>query len=65
MNWTQVLVAVRCLFWLGLVRKGRVPFWRVLVWTALHKRNCLQTFLLLSIFGYHFRKTHEAESEKQ
>jgi len=60
LNWPLVLVAVRCLFWLGLIKDGRAAFWRCLLWTALHRRDCVQTFLLLAVFGYHFRQTHEA-----
>jgi hypothetical protein len=63
LNWKLVWVALRSLFWLGLIREGRVPFWRVLGWTVLHRRdNYLQTFLLLAIFGHHFCMTHEVES---
>jgi len=28
-----LLAVARCLFWLGMVRKGRTHFWRLLVWT--------------------------------
>jgi radical SAM superfamily enzyme YgiQ (UPF0313 family) len=50
---------LRCLFWLGLVRKGRLPFWRVFAWTCLRKPGSVESFLGLAILGYHFRKVHE------
>lgn len=49
----------RCFFWLGLVRRGRFHFWRVLLWTCLFKRESVQNFLGLAILGYHFRRIYE------
>jgi radical SAM superfamily enzyme YgiQ (UPF0313 family) len=53
------LAVVRCFFWLGLIRKGRLDFWRVFFWTWFKKPESLQTFVGLAILGYHFRKVHE------
>jgi radical SAM superfamily enzyme YgiQ (UPF0313 family) len=54
------LAALRCLFWLGLVRSGRRHFWRVFLWTWLHRRDSLPAFFMLAILGYHFRRLHDA-----
>jgi radical SAM superfamily enzyme YgiQ (UPF0313 family) len=54
-----VVGVARCFFWLGLVRRGRFHFWRVLLWTCLFKRESVQTFLGLAILGYHFRRTYD------
>ena len=54
-----ILAVIRCFFWLGAIRKGRLHFWRVFIWVALHKRESLQNFLGLAILGYHFRKIHD------
>jgi radical SAM superfamily enzyme YgiQ (UPF0313 family) len=54
-----VLGVLRCFFWLGLIRRGRSHFWRVFLWTCLHKRQSVQSFLGLAILGYHFRRVHE------
>jgi radical SAM superfamily enzyme YgiQ (UPF0313 family) len=53
------LACLRCFFWLGLIRKGRLHFWRVFLWTCLHKRDSVQNFIGLAILGYHFCKIHE------
>jgi radical SAM superfamily enzyme YgiQ (UPF0313 family) len=56
----EALAAVlRCFFWLGLIRRGRFHFWRVFLWTCLHKRQSVQNFLGLAILGYHFCRIHE------
>ncbi len=54
-----LLGVARCFFWLGLVRKGRLDFWRVLLWTCFRKPESIQNFLGLAILGYHFRRIHE------
>jgi len=56
----EALVAVvRCFFWLGLIRKGRLHFWRVFLWTCFRKPGSAQIFLELAILGYHFYRIHE------
>jgi radical SAM superfamily enzyme YgiQ (UPF0313 family) len=59
LSWDVALACVRCFFWLGLIRKGRIHFWRVFLWTCLHKRDSIQNFIGLAILGYHFCKVHE------
>ena len=54
-----LLAVLRCFFWLGLIRKGRVDFWRIFFWTWIHKPESLQNFLQLAILGYHIRKVFE------
>jgi radical SAM superfamily enzyme YgiQ (UPF0313 family) len=53
-----LLAVARCFFWLGLVREGRLDFWRVFLWTCFRKPESIQNFLRLAILGYHFRKVH-------
>jgi len=54
-----LVAALRCFFWLGLIGRGRAPFWRVFFWTCRYKWQFIQNFLELAILGYHFRKVHE------
>jgi len=56
LNRDAVLALLRCLFWLGLIRDGRIDFWRTFFWTCVHKPGLLQTFIGLAILGYHFRR---------
>jgi radical SAM superfamily enzyme YgiQ (UPF0313 family) len=53
---------LRCFFWLGLVRPCRFHFWRVFLWTCLHNRKSMQSFLLLAMAGYHFSRVLEEAS---
>jgi hypothetical protein len=49
----------RCFFWLGLVRRCRFHFWRGFLWTCLHKRESMESYLLLAGAGYHFGRVSE------
>jgi len=57
-SWDTAKALCRCFFWLGLVREGRGHFWRALLWTCLHKPQNVDSFLVLAMFGYHFRKVY-------
>ncbi len=63
-TWEVLLAVARCFFWLGLVRKGRLDFWRVFLWTCFRKPESAQNFLGLAILGYHFRRIHEELLER-
>jgi radical SAM superfamily enzyme YgiQ (UPF0313 family) len=54
-----LLGVLRGFFWLGLVRSGRLDFWRVFLWVCFRKPESVQNFLGLAILGYHFRRIHE------
>ncbi|HVV71772.1 MAG TPA: B12-binding domain-containing radical SAM protein, partial [Verrucomicrobiae bacterium] len=47
-NLAILLATLRCFFWMGLVRPGRLHFWRVFLWACLHKRDSIQNFIGLA-----------------
>jgi hypothetical protein len=54
-----LLAVLRCFFWLGLIRRCRFHFWRVFLWTCLHRRRSMPVFVRLALVGYHFGKVSE------
>ncbi len=46
---------------LGIIGRERVHFWKVLLWTALHRPRLLPDAVTLAIYGYHFRKVCERD----
>ncbi len=54
-----VIAVMRCFFWLGVVRRGRTHFWRLLFWAAAHKRESVPEVLVLATVGYHARRIQE------
>jgi hypothetical protein len=44
---------------LGVVEKERVYYWRLLCWSLFRRPRVLHLAIILSIFGFHFRKSYE------
>jgi radical SAM superfamily enzyme YgiQ (UPF0313 family) len=40
---------------LGIIEKGRLYFWRMMLWTAVKRPSLLSEAVTLSIYGFHFR----------
>ncbi|MCB2219026.1 MAG: DUF4070 domain-containing protein [Bacteroidetes bacterium] len=49
---------IRSLFILGLLRKGRREYWKLIIWTLYRKPALLVEAVTLTIYGYHFRKSY-------
>ncbi|MFO8015107.1 MAG: DUF4070 domain-containing protein [Phycisphaerae bacterium] len=45
---------------LGILGRERLQYWRLLLWTGLHRREHFSLAVALAICGYHFRRTAEA-----
>lgn len=44
---------------LGVIGRERFQYWRLLLWTLLHRPALLQLAITFAIYGYHFRKCCE------
>ncbi|HEY3418647.1 MAG TPA: DUF4070 domain-containing protein [Armatimonadota bacterium] len=44
---------------LGLIEKERSYFWRLLFWSLFHRPRLLPLAMVLSVYGFHFRKSFE------
>jgi radical SAM superfamily enzyme YgiQ (UPF0313 family) len=49
------LAFFHALYRLGILGKERLQFWKLLVWTVLHRPRLLPQAVTLAIYGYHFR----------
>ncbi|MFA5514924.1 MAG: DUF4070 domain-containing protein [Desulfuromonadales bacterium] len=49
---------------LGILGRERVHFWKVLLWTALHRPRLIPAAITLAIYGYHFRKVSELDRQE-
>lgn len=53
---------LRSVYWLGLVGRERVHYWKLLLWTLLRRPKALPLAVTLAIYGHHFRKVSELNS---
>lgn len=52
----QMKAFVKSVFKMGIMEKGKVHYWKVLIWTTFRKPKLLPLAITMSIYGYHFRQ---------
>jgi hypothetical protein len=57
----QVLALLRAMFHLGIAGEGRLPFWRLFLWSLLRRPGQFSTAMTLAIYGFHFRRVFELQ----
>ncbi len=53
---SHVYALFRSFYKLGVVGRGRFHYWKLILWTQFCHPRLMQDAIVLSIFGYHFRK---------
>lgn len=55
----NILVAGKTTWVLGLIEKERSYFWRLFFWSLFNRPRLLPLAMILSVYGFHFRKCFE------
>jgi radical SAM superfamily enzyme YgiQ (UPF0313 family) len=55
----RLLAFFRSIFRLGILGKERFYYWRLLLWTLIHRPRLFPEAVTFAIYGYHFRKVCE------
>ncbi|PTY08704.1 B12-binding domain-containing radical SAM protein [Opitutaceae bacterium EW11] len=55
-GWVHVHALVRSCVQLGVLGRERIHYWRLLLWTLLHRPRLMPLAVTLAIYGQHFRK---------
>jgi len=53
--YTDIFAFLRSIYFLGLIDKERMNYWKLLVWTIFRKPNLMSLSITFAIYGYHFR----------
>jgi radical SAM superfamily enzyme YgiQ (UPF0313 family) len=56
---SHILALLRSFYRLGLVGKGRLGYWKLLLWTQFRHPRLVSQAVILAIYGYHFRKVSQ------
>jgi hypothetical protein len=51
---------IKSMWVLGLRGKGRIYYWKLVVWSLLRRPRLLPLAMSLAIYGFHFRKIFES-----
>lgn len=55
-NFPLFLSAIKSIFIIGIVKKGRIEYWKLILWTLLKKPDLIIDAITFTVFGYHYRK---------
>lgn len=58
-NLRDIIILLRSFYYLGIIGKERFYFWKLLLWTGIHRPELISLAIKLSIQGYHYRKIVE------
>ena len=58
-RFSHVLALVRSFYRIGLAGKERRHYWKLMLWTQFRRPRLIPEAVILSIYGYHFRKVCE------
>ncbi|MCF6159274.1 MAG: DUF4070 domain-containing protein [wastewater metagenome] len=58
-NLEHILALFRSIYYLGIIGKERVHYWKLLLWTSFHQPKLFSLAIRLAIYGYHFRRICE------
>ena len=59
----DIMAFIRSIVRLGILGRERFHYWRLLLWTLLHRRAALDVAVAMAICGYHFRKVSKRVSD--
>jgi radical SAM superfamily enzyme YgiQ (UPF0313 family) len=58
-RFSYLLAFARTLYRFGIVNRGRIPYWKLLVWTQFRRPRLFPQAIALAICGYHYRTIYE------
>ena len=62
LNREGILALLRSVFYIGILSKGRVYYWKLFWWSLLRRPDMFPMAITYSIYGYHFRKVYRIGS---
>lgn len=58
LNRERILALLRSMFYIGILSKGRLYYWKLFWWSLLKKPLLFPMAITYSIYGYHFKKIY-------
>jgi len=49
---------IKSVFVIGIVNKGRREYWKLIIWTLIHRPGSIVEALTYTVYGYHFRTVY-------
>lgn len=55
-NFSLFVSAVKSIFIIGFLKKGRIEYWKFIFWTLFKRPEFIVEAITFTVFGYHYRK---------
>ncbi len=55
----KIVALLRSILYLGILSKGRIHYWKLVIWSLFTRPRMLPLAITYSIYGYHFRKVYQ------
>jgi radical SAM superfamily enzyme YgiQ (UPF0313 family) len=55
---TTIKGLIKSVFVIGIVNKGRREYWKLIIWTLIHRPGSIVEALTYTVYGYHFRTVY-------
>jgi len=59
-QFSHVMAAVRSVYRIGILGRERYQYWKMIFWTLFRYPGLVREAIILSVYGYHFRKVCES-----
>ena len=56
LTFNKFMALIKSVLYLGIIKKHRIYYWRLILWSLFNKPELLPLAVTYSIYGYHFRK---------
>ncbi len=56
LHFEHYVALLKSIWVLGIKERGRQYFWKLMLWTAVHRPRVFPTSITLAIYGFHFRQ---------
>jgi hypothetical protein len=54
-SFTNINAFLKSIFIIGVLKKGRIDYWKFLIWTLFKKPGAIVDAIEYTIYGYHYR----------
>ena len=57
-NFSLIIAFLKSVYFIGIVNKGRIEYWKLMVWTLLKRPGLFMDAVTFAVYGYHFRTVY-------
>lgn len=64
-SFSVIFAFIKSIFIIGIINKGRLEYWKLLLWTLFNKPRLFADAITFAVYGYHFRTIYGLRHRKR